>query len=736
MDTSHERRRIDRLPTWRRAQPVAAAARVCIKRGIVVNAIAWFVLLAATACGRPAFAAPPQVIGEWRGYAGIAGERVAADVIGDFDGDGRNEVVSNALLESPGLVDTTRLIVSGTQGANPWAILGDTAFPGRLYGEPRRVARAAGDALVLRVVVAHGPGVGFHTQVYSGVPLQLEDSSPSAGAWLLDVDDFDGDGDEDALQTLPAPPPSTGWMLQVSDLHSGAVAWSAAVSWGTSTAAAQLDADDALEIVVDGTPGEVRDGATGALEWSYAEGFEMPLLGNIDADPDTTELLVHTGTVIRIFQTAPFSPTSDLIVGFGVRATQLADFDHDGVMDVVLGSNLGFDILDLVAGSSRHLPLVAPSGTFASVDGDDDLELVEPGPYFGGDGPLLQIFDAHDGSLEATIAGAPGGATAIGMADLDGDGRDEVVTLLRSGDGATATLGIRDAATGVLLREALLPVLQGAHSSNLAIASIDGDDALEIVVAMGHHFGGRLFAIDGVTLDLQWSINPQEPQLRSVMLREVRIADVDLDGQAEIVALSSQMRVHVLDASSGEPEWQAIGLDTNGNQSIAVAQTDHDPALEIVVWNGQALEAYDGQTRLPDWSQVVVPGSARMQLDSDGERCRFIRYDDSGAIATADCMDRLFVPALPLPGAIDYLAPIDAGVDLVASIGRSLLHVDARSGRTTTLVDSWSPLTAGAVSGVAVADLGEGRVRVVLGRDGVISSRMLYSDGIFFSGFE
>ena len=428
------------------------------------------------------------------------------------------------------------------------------------------------------------------------------------------------------------------------------------------------------------------------------------------------------------------------MVPFGVSATQLADFDAtcDGgccarPRDKTSWSARRHFTTFVRAVSQRHL---------ASVDGDDDLELVEPGRYFGGGDSTLQIFDAQSGTLEATIATAPKGAIALEMADLDGDGSSELITLLSSVDGAKSMLSIRDAASGVLLRETSLPTMRGsgpsARSSNLAIASIDGDAALEIVVAIDDHRGGKLFAVDGLTLDVQWTVTPPDLPLGSVMLRELRIADVDLDGQLEIVALSSQTRVHVLDASTGASEWQSIGLDSNGNQSIAVAQTDRDPALEIVVWTGQALHVYDGQSQLLDWSQIVGGSTARMFVDSDAERCRFVRYDDTGAIWVADCHDRVFALALQLPGPIDHLQSIDAGSDLIASMERSLMYIQGRGSDSTSLIESWSKLDASAraVSGVAVAELGEGRVRVVLGRDGLLTSLVVVSDGIFFNGFE
>jgi hypothetical protein len=134
----------------------------------------------------------------------------------------------------------------------------------------------------------------------------------------------------------------------------------------------------------------------------------------------------------------------------------------------------------------------------------------------------------------------------VEIADLDGDGRPEVIALGRTGATsreAKARLAVFGLEGGKLVKRAEADWLDGryTHGYGLAVADLDGDRTAEIVT------GG--FQLDGkaeVGFVRVWSLNGTELAVRartvldgqgspSMRINDVAIGDVDADGRADIV---------------------------------------------------------------------------------------------------------------------------------------------------------------------------------------------------------
>lgn len=300
--------------------------------------------------------------------------------IADADGDGGLEVfvttTENALVN-----------YDADDGSENWRVALDSYGYGRptvgnvLPDEGQEVVTSTiqGD-----VVLAFGNG----TVAWR---VSLEDSfEKTPSVWQSPVvEDADADGDPEVLVGT-----NRGLALLASD---GTVEWTGTTPAGYF-ATTQADDDPAVEVVTaGGTSVRSVDGTTGEVEWE------------------------------RLITSA--------------RLRTVTDGDGDGAPEVYLGKPGGKVIaLDAATGETAWSTTITaaddanvPSPVLGDVDGDGTLEVVavaEPG--------TVTVLDASTGSELATYERAVPILTFATTADVDDDGRDEV--LVRYGDGRVVAL--------------------------------------------------------------------------------------------------------------------------------------------------------------------------------------------------------------------------------------------------------------------------------------------------------
>ncbi|HEV8361530.1 MAG TPA: FG-GAP-like repeat-containing protein [Candidatus Thermoplasmatota archaeon] len=258
----------------------------------------------------------------------------------------------------------------------------------------------------------------------------------------------------------------------------------------------------------------------------------------------------------------------------------------------------------------------------ADLDGDGRLEIVvqteEEGVYaLRGNGSILWKQAIGGGNAEPTVA------------DLDADGKPEAI--FASDDGRVTVLEGRTGkflwtfdAKGVAPGPASIPVAP-------TVADLDGELPLELLLVARDAHDADDFGNDHVTViavrgeggdgELVWSFRPA--WAAPLSYTHLAAVDVDGDGSPEVLGMDWNTIGHFPGAWERVGEGHAFALRADGtelwkrpldswwsNKDVAVADLDRDGALEVLA-NG-ALEGRDGL-----WALDARTGEPRAFLSAD-----------------------------------------------------------------------------------------------------------------------
>lgn len=194
--------------------------------------------------------------------------------------------------------------------------------------------------------------------------------------------------------------------------------------------------------------------------------------------------------------------------------------------------------------------------------------------------------------LRRTGLGVPASHAGLRVTDLDGDGVAEALIASSEGVYELARSG------GGYVQRWMYPFAPGAESVQaVAAGDVDADGKQELFFAAGT----LVVELDGASRREVARYDAAPPSCV-----DLAVADIDRDGQAELVCLASQSsyypsggtsQVIVLDARSLAVKWSTPQLALGS--SLAVGNVDADPALEIVTAGGFV---FDGKTQANEWA--------------------------------------------------------------------------------------------------------------------------------------
>jgi hypothetical protein len=383
------------------------------------------------------------------------------------------------------------------------------------------------------------------------------------------------------------------------------------------------------------------NGATLTVEWDHGSIFGyMPRLADIDGD-GRDELIANMGwSSVQAWDLDQHALKWDYPADHDVSAVRAFDVTGDGIPEVLIGDGQWGSIHALNGNSGTQLwAATNPEHSVTDIgvcdpDGDGVLELMWGAGYTSSGPDYLYVINVNNRAVEFQSFDISNYFTAADVGDVDNDGRAELVVASDRSDSGyeDGVVLIFDAVTHELEYRGPTNLfhgyaITGVHA--LRLANVDADPQPEILVATDRLYDGALFVVDGLThaVEHEWSFDSGSP------LQTLDVADVDNDGQLDVVAANSIAHsgspgtfLYAINPRTGATIWKSQSLGSYV-RAIHVADVGA-PGLDVVAAMGKVL-----RVRWSDKQQTVTAGDtygSALPLDVTGSSALEIvagRYD-------------------------------------------------------------------------------------------------------------
>jgi hypothetical protein len=384
----------------------------------------------------------------------------------------------------------------------------------------------------------------------------------------------------------------------------------------------------------------VYDGATHQLEWEYPAGFGAPIdSGDLDGDGIEEIIAVRPVTVssglpvyVDVYKAVQRTQLATLVYSvagtFGVGALRVADTDGDAAPEVIVGGAHGAYVTGYhYDPATQTFSAVAHSGaggggTISTLQvGNTDAD---PAPEIlwgsGEHGFLGGAFGIGEWRLHAAPISSRGGMLA----------RISHVSERVLFTSSAFALAALDAQTGAVSFPPIHPPAPRLEPARIDVADYNGDGIDEAFISWnGEDQFLPLFATHDLTSDaIQWTSAPGFARAAVVTH-----ADFNGDRLPDPVVLSVDGRITVFDVLHSQVLWLSTPLEGNAI-ALAVADLDHDGQPELIALTSGYLYVYgraDSSSPFTERRAVAnafdVSSLVVADADGDGETELFVAND-------------------------------------------------------------------------------------------------------------
>jgi len=317
------------------------------------------------------------------------------------------------------------------------------------------------------------------------------------------------------------------------------------------------------------------------------------------------------------------------------------------------------------------------------------------------------------------------GAAATG--DIDNDGMPEIVFGTYFNDEHIYAVNAED---GSLLWAFNTG---GCNDASPAIADVDGDDSLEVVVPASSPY--HVYCFKGTNGVIEWDVSTGYP---NCIDSPPAVADVDNDGKPEIILGTWYGHVFAFNGEDGSIAWHVnVGTNSYIQSGPNILDLDNDGDFDVFIaqWSGDyRVFALNGENGSTIWFSDVPQdhmyhGGSFADIDEDGRPEIAIGSYDNHLYVFNDDSTLLWATVVPYyVGAPTSIADLnnDEHLEIVYATYNQI-RVISYDGMSML----WSHSTGGSIfRGAAIADIdGDGILDVVFGSDDGILRVLRGNDG-------
>lgn len=304
--------------------------------------------------------------------------------------------------------------------------------------------------------------------------------------------------------------------------------------------------------------------------------------GDLNADVVTANFSSSNISVLLGTGTASFGAATNYATGGGPRDVTLGDLDGDGDLDIAvaqLGGNLSVALNQGPTSPGKFvMSIVTAPGqnnrvAIADVNGDTkkDIVVAKNGDVSQNNvGVLLGNGNGTFQSEQLFSAGTY--AWSIGVEDLNGDGRQDLIVSNRDSRDVSVLLGNADSLFAAAVSHPALPSSSTANVFDLSIDDLNGDDIPDVVVGTNSGFISILRGNDDGSLSAPTIIT------HTSFARPTKVLPVDVDrnGDVDLAVMNFDGVMSVFRGLGAGSFEHAIDVSTGSSSPSAIADDDFD----------------------------------------------------------------------------------------------------------------------------------------------------------------